>query len=443
MRRAPACLLLLATLAQARPAESYVTELGRRVLVLCDMVAIGEISAVNKPFRGVSTARLAISEHLSGLDRHDVLTLMYIEDFLAPDAIRATFESGTIAFAPTRSPEAKRILEKEKAATGNEPETSSSKATVNDAPGSKATGSGVRLIKGEKGIFFLHRKGASYAIIGFIPQRDPLFEKKRKRLDDMLALEAIDSPDAKLRAAKAYFLRSLGSDDLWKRGNAAREIESLARRHADAFSKSERQFLAERLYLEESPGIAASLERAVRGIAPDEALAYAFEAELRERDAFAKALEREDKMIRANRVADLRAADLVGLANRYGRAATEILCGHLTDEDAIVRESVAGILSRHGGPSCRPALRAALEKETDPDAARAMIHTLGVKSDPKAVDLIRLRLKRPDSERVAIQALGRIGTDEAWAALRAHEPTASAEGAAMIRSLLQDRPKAR
>lgn len=443
MGRVLASLLLLAALAGARPANSYVTELGRRVLVLCDLVATGEITAVNKPFRGVSTARMTVTEHLSGLEPRGELTLMYIEDFLAPDAIRATFESGTVSFAPKRSPTAKRILENEEAATGNTPESARSRETVEDAPGAKSAGSGVRLIKGEKGIFFLRRKGASFAIIGFIPERDPLFARKRKRLEDMLAIEAVGAPEARLLAAKSYFLRSLRSEDLWERGNAAREIESLARRHADAFRKSERQFLAERLYVEENAAIAAPLERTVRGIAPEEALAYAFEAEVRERDAAAKALEREDKLIRANHVPELRAADLVGLANRYGRAATEVLCGHLSDEDALVRESVAGVLSRHGGPSCRPALRAALAKERDPDAARAMIHTLGVKSDPKSVELVRAWLKHRDVERAAIQALGRIDTEDAWAALRAHQPAASDAGRAMIRSLLKEHPKAR
>jgi len=216
-----------------------------------------------------------------------------------------------------------------------------------------------------------------------------------------------------------------------------------AKYYAAAFTKTERQFLAERLYVEEKPAIAASLERAVRSIAPEEALAYAFEAELREREAAAKALERENEIIRADRVPEMRAADLVGLANRYGRAATEVLCGYLTDEEPVVRESVAGILSRHGGPSCRPALRTALQKERDADAARAMIHTLGVKSDPQAVALIRPWLKRSATERAAIQALGRIGTDDAWAALRAHEPAASSTGRATIRSLLRERPKAR
>jgi len=443
MGRILTCLLLLAALAPAQARRQYTTELGRRVLVLCDMVALGSVSSVNPPFRGVSTARLSLSEHLNGLERRPTLTLMYIEDYLAPDAIRATFETETVTFQPKRSNKANRILEKEESAVGNQPEGTREKEVAPNVPGASAAGSGVRLLKGEKGIFFLRRKGAAFALIGFIPERDPLFTRKRKRLDDMLAIEAVGSADARLRAAKAYFLKELRSKDLWKRGNSARELESLARRHADAFTQSERRFLAESLYLEENANIASALERAVRGVAPDEALAYAYEAEQRERNTFRKALEREEKLIAANKVPELRAADLVRLANRYGRAATELLCSHLKDPDAIVRESVAGVLSRHGGPSCREPLRTALAVERNPDAARAMIHTLGVKSDPAAVELIKGQLSNRDNERIAVQALARIGTDEAWAVLRAYGPQASAPARALIDTFLKDRSKAR
>jgi len=426
-----------------RPRDSYVTELGRRVLVFCDLVAIGEVSAVHKPFRGISTARLKVREHIDGLENRDELTLIYIEDYLAPDAIRATFESGTVAFQPKRSDRAKRILEDAKGATGNQPEEKRDREEASRVPGSADAGSGVRLLEGEKGLFFLHRKGASFALIGFIPERDPLFERKRKRLDDLLSLEAIVTPDARVRAAKAFFLKGLASDDLWERGNAAREIESLARRHADAFQPTERHFLAERLYVEENPNIASALERAVRGVAPDEALAYAYEAEQRERDAFAKAIEREEKLIAVNKVAEMRAADLVRLANRYGRAATGVLCGYLGDEAAVVRESVAGVLARTGGPSCRQPLRDALAKETDADAARAMIHTLGVKSDPEAVEAVARWLANRETERTAVQSLARIGTESAWAELSRHRADASASARALIESLLKDRAKAR
>ena len=442
MARVLICLLLLAAVAEPRPRGRYVTELGRRVLALCDMVAIGEVSAVNKPFRGISTARLRIAEQLTGLQKRDELTLMYIEDYLAPDAIRATFESGTVTFQPKRSETADRILGSESAATGNRPEERRERERARNVPGAASAGSGVRLIKGEKGLFFLRRKGASYALIGFIPERDELFARKKKRLEDLLAIEALVVPDARLRAAKAFFLKGLSSDDLWERGNAAREIESLARRHTDEFEPTERRFLAERLYKEDNENIAAALERAVRNVAPEEALAYAYEAEQREREAYAEAMRREEKLITANRVPEMRAADLVRLANRYGRASTELLCRHLADEAPIVRESVAGILARHGGPSCRKPLREALGKERNADAARAMIHTLGVKSDPLAVELIARWMKDRGNERTAIQALARIGTDEAWAALRAHHDDASQTPHKLIGTLLEDRRKA-
>ncbi|MHC4450807.1 MAG: hypothetical protein ACYS0E_11840, partial [Planctomycetota bacterium] len=163
MGRILTCLLLLAALATAQSRRRYTTELGRRVLVLCDMVAIGSVSSVNPPFRGVSTARLSLSEHLNGLERRPTLTLMYIEDYLAPDAIRATFETETVTFQPKRSDKANRILEKEESAVGNRPEGAREKEVAPNVPGASAAGSGVRLLKGEKGIFFLRRKGAAFA----------------------------------------------------------------------------------------------------------------------------------------------------------------------------------------------------------------------------------------------------------------------------------------
>ena len=43
----------------------YVTQLGRRVLALSDMVAVGEVTSVNPPFRGVTTARISIETRRS------------------------------------------------------------------------------------------------------------------------------------------------------------------------------------------------------------------------------------------------------------------------------------------------------------------------------------------------------------------------------------------
>ncbi|MEM8884041.1 MAG: HEAT repeat domain-containing protein [Planctomycetota bacterium] len=439
----PSLLVLLILLvasgpAGAAPGQRYVTEMGRRVLSLCDMVAVGEVTSVNPPFRGVSTARFRVAEHISSLDKRRSLTLIYIEDYLAPDAIKATFESTTVTFEPRRSAGADKILENEESAAGSTPRAATDRE-VAKPPRTGPAGQGVRLLKGEKGIFFLRKRGASFAIVGFIPERDPLFDRKRTRLRDVLSIEAVSTVDGRVRAAKRYFLRGLGSADLWERGNAAREIEGLSSRYAGGFQPKERRYLAERLYVENNPTIASALERAVRSVAPREALAYAFEAEERERSTYAKALEREEKMIAAVKIPEMRAADLVRLANRYGRAATETLCRYLGDEAAIVRETVAGVLSRQGGPSCRNALRDALAKERDPDAARAMIHTLGVKSDPQAVRLIERRLATPDLERASAQALGRIGTPEAFAALRRYRPQASASVRGYIDVLLKDR----
>ena len=236
------------------------------------------------------------------------------------------------------------------------------------------------------------------------------------------------------------YTNGLKSNDVWERGNAAREMEALARQFGGTFDADSRQYLAERLYNEKNPTIAAALERAVRSVAPEEAFTYAVEAEERERKTYAKALAKEEKYLASNKVTELRAADLIRLANRYGRAATEILCRHLTDKDALIRESAAGALARNGGPSCRPLLRKALETESNENAARAMIHTLGVKSDTESLPLIAKRLNDAELEQTAVQAIGRIGTEDAWKILARHRNSASSPARAMIDSLLAEKP---
>ncbi|MHC4955978.1 MAG: HEAT repeat domain-containing protein [Planctomycetota bacterium] len=450
--RGPVILLfsfaILATPVGAAP--RYVTQLGQRVLALCDKVAVGEVTIVNAPFRGVTTARLSLEKHLSGHERRPTVTLMYISDYLAPRAIKSTFEASSVSFRPRRSEQLNRAVKRLEASDaererviGSQGEEAGTKERAPSTPGDKGGAKGVRLLKGERGIFFLRRKGASYGLIGFIPERDPLYDAKMKRLERVLAIEAIASAESRLLAARTTYLQSLTAKDVWERGNAAREIEWLARQHARAFTPKQRRFLAERLYLERDPTIAAALERAVRSVAPDEALAYAVEAEERERLTYAKALAREEKFLAATKLAELRAADLIRVANRYGRAATELLCRHLDDAEPLIRESAAGALARNGGPSCRERLRAALAKETNVDATRAMIHTLGVKSDPKSVELITGKLREEALEQTAVQALGRIATKEAWQALRAHRPVASSSAQALIDNLLADRPGGR
>ena len=439
-----AVLLLLSSLAAAQQRKTYVTQMGKRILALSDVVAVAEIATVNPPFRGVSTARVQIESHLAGIRRdRKTLTIIYVEDYLAPDALRASFESSTVAFRPKRSDSADRVMEKATSAAANTPETKIESKGGSKTPGAGAATRGVKLLKGERGIFFLRRRGASYALVGIIRDRDPLYERKKKRLIDTIGIESVPTEDGRFRAAKSYYLRGLQSKDLWDRGNAAREIEGLARTRGGSFNAKDRRFLAERLYVESNESIASRLERAVRNLAPGEALGYAVEAEERERARYKDAIEREEKVIARNKVPELRAADLVRLGARYGRAATQTLCAYLVDPEPVVRESVAGVLSRHGGPSCRPPLRAALLAEKNTDAARAMIHTLGVKSDPEAVALIAARLVDRDLERTAVQALARIGTDDAWVTLQAHRPKASAAARAQIDSLRKDNTKAR
>jgi len=440
-----ACFLIAGS-AFGAPSGRYVTQLGQRVLALCDKVALGEISAINPPFRGVTTARVSIAENLGGLDLpRESLTLMYISDYLAPDAIRSTFEEGSITFSPKRSDRLRRAAESleesggESRATGNTSTTSGTKTKAPSTPGDDRGEQGVRFLKGERGIFFLRKRGASYALIGFIPEHDPLYKRKLERLKKVLAIEAISSRDGRIRAARSIYIQSLKAKDVWERGNAAREIEYMALQFGGAFDNDARLYLAERLYNEKNPTIAAALERAVRSVAPDEAVAYAVDAEERERKVHAKALAKEEKYLAANKIVELRAAELIRIANTYGRAATQLLCNNLNDPDALVRESAAGALARDGGPSCRPLLRKALEVEKNDDAARAMIHTLGVKSDPEALPLIAKRLTNSELEQAAVQAVGRIGTADALKILRRHRNSASAPSRAIIDSILADK----
>ena len=75
--RTLALLILLAPVADAIGPGRYVTQLGQRVLALSDLVAIGEVDAVNPPFRGVTTA------NFNEKTRHwlDYLDLYVLETF--------------------------------------------------------------------------------------------------------------------------------------------------------------------------------------------------------------------------------------------------------------------------------------------------------------------------------------------------------------------------
>ena len=123
----------------------YVTEFGRKILTQSDVVVRAEVMHIAPPFRGVSIGRLEVSERLSGYDRAESLTLLFIEDYVAPDAFTATLERAVVRGSGSRS------TIKQETVTG---------------PDKRRKGAGVRLAKGERGLFFLRKKGASYALVG-------------------------------------------------------------------------------------------------------------------------------------------------------------------------------------------------------------------------------------------------------------------------------------
>ncbi len=430
-------LLLAALPAFGQATRIYATELGRRVLARTDQLVEAEVLYIHPPFRGVSTARLRVKERLQGFDRNPEIVLLFIEDYLAPDAFTATLERSSVSYEVRRKEGLARILNPNK--EDEITDTRKVKKSVDQAELDKPErGVGVRLAKGEEGIFFLRRKGASYEMVGYVPNRDPLYDSKRRRLKNILRIESVPALDERAGNAKRFFLAALRSRDLWERGNAARELRVLATRFPRVFDARETKELATRLYREKEPPIQASLERALRSLDPDLALGYARREEARARERHAEALARERKALEANKVADLRAADLVRVANQYGRAATPILIDFLKDRAAIVRERAAQALAGLGGPSSREPLRRALEEEDNRHAAMAMIYACGVKGDAEAVPLLGRLLTKPELERTALHALARIATPDARTVLERHAARADTATADLIQSLLRE-----
>jgi len=443
MRAAPLLLLLLLPQpGHAEPGRTYVTELGRRVLSGSDQVVVARVARVLPPFRGITTARLDVTRKLAGYDRATSIVLMFIEDYRAPDAFVATLDSATIRYERRRKAGLGKYLED--LANLRRPRAEEEMTNVREVKTDREqveamrAGIGVRLAEGEEGLFFLRRQEASYAMVGFVPTRDPLYECKLERLEAVLRIEAAPSYDARAEAAKEYFLGSLEVENPWERGNSAREISSLAVRYPRLFTTEEAHQIADALFDEKEPPIRASLERAVGSLDPSAALAYAQRAEAAAAEANAQELAKAQAVIDQTRMPELRAAEIVRAARTYGRAATGMLTRYLADPEPLVRERTAQALAEEGGPSSRDPLRAALAKETDREAALALLYACGVRADPEAVPAVAKRLTDPDLERAAVHALARIGTPDARKALERHRPRADAETQDLITTLLRE-----
>jgi hypothetical protein len=442
MRLLILCVLLALPVA-AEPGHAYVTELGRRVLARTDQVVLAKVEKIQPPFRGISTARLSVAERLAGYDRETSIVLLYVEDYLAPDAFTSTLDTATVRYEHERQAGLDKYLKdlaslklpkaEDKITNAKQVESGREQAP---SPGRGV--SGVRLAEGEEGIFFLHRQSTSYALVGIVPQRDPLYDSKLARLRDVIALEKIPAIDRRADNAKQLFLDGLSSDDVWLRANSAREIASLATRYHDLFTEDDAKRLATLLVTEKDPEIRSSIERAAGAVDRRLAVQYAREAEDKGLARNADSLRKEKDLLDATRMPELKATDLMRVARTYGRAATQLLGSYLADPDAIVREYAANGLAEQGTSSADGALRDALAKERDPDAAMAMLYALGTHADPDAVAVVAARLKEPALERAAVHALARIGTDEARTALEAHAKEASAETQDLIASLIRE-----
>ncbi|MFI5401776.1 MAG: HEAT repeat domain-containing protein [Planctomycetota bacterium] len=436
-------LLVLALPAAGDPGRAYATELGRRVLSRSDQIVEARVAKILPPFRGVSTARLEVGERLLGYDREKTVVLLYIEDYVAPDAFTATLDTSTVKYERTRRGGIDKYL-KDLALLGL-PRPDERITGTREVEGGKERAQGpgraapsVRLAEGEEGIFFLRRQSTSYALIGLVPRRDPSYESKLIRLKDVLAIEQIPALDRRAENAKHLFLEALEGEDLWLRANSAREVAALAGRYPLAFKETDVERLAALLVSEEDPVIRASLERAAGAVDRKLAVRYARESEEKGRERHGKSLEAERKLLEATRMPELRATDLMRVARTYGRASTQLLASFLADPEAIVREYAAHALAEQGAPSADPLLREALQQERDPDAAMAMVYALGVHADPDAVPVLAQRLESAQIERAAIHALARVGTPDARAALEAHQKKASAETQDLIASLIKE-----
>ena len=396
-------LLTVAGAVGSAPGKLYLTEFGRQILARTDQVVEARVVFLQPAFRGITTARLEVIDRLDGYDRAQQITLMYVDDLTAPDAFGASLRRSSVTF--------RRGTAKGGAKISRGDERSNRK-------GARRTG--VRLAKGEQGIFFLRRKGVTYSLLNLIAAADPRYAAKRKRLKEVFSIEAIPALDRRVRRAKEFFFGGLAEKQDWARGNSAREVANLAKRFPESFLPADAKRLAALLRREEQRPIRFWLERALGALDPEAALAYATQAEVAERERFSDRLQRERERIDKLQVASLKAADVYTAGKTYGRAATGLVALYLEDPFAVVRERAAQTLGEFGGPSARVALRDALAKEQDGSAARAMIFALGNRKDAEAVGLIARRLEDEALEIGAIHALGRIGTRAARKALQAH-----------------------
>ncbi len=429
-------LLLVACLgsapAAAEPGRLYVTAMGRSVLGRCNGVVAGTVVRLNPPFRGITSARIRVTERLAGYARDDELIVLFVEDYLAPEALTSALETlrvqsnpGGIASSQGRdAPEGSaRIADRR----------------VQTTPRSRSReGIGVRLAEEESGLFFLRQGGTTFTIVGYVPRTDILFESKLRRMREILAVEEVVALDLRVARARDLFLDTLQDADLWLRGNSAREVRALAMRYPALFPEAVLTRMLAAHAAERDPHIRANLERAVMAASPRRGIELAEEAEVDATARLADAMVREARLLAATLDADLRAAEVTRVGRQYGLGSTRLLASLLADREPVVRARAAQALTAFGGPSSRTALRSALEVETSHDAVAAMIEACGALVDEASVPLLESRLNEPRHLAVAVVALARIGSPAARAALRARRDRADPETARMLEGILAE-----
>ncbi|MEE8106251.1 MAG: HEAT repeat domain-containing protein [Planctomycetota bacterium] len=431
---------LLAPATLGAPSQAYVTDFGRLVLSRSHLVVEGRVGSVQARFRGVSIAQIVVKKRWHGYDRRESVRVMYIDDFVAPEAFTSTLDRYNVRNVK-RSRQAGPLGGSDPLGLNNPGGadiTGREDKRRGESIRSPHDGVGIRLRPGEDALFFLERRGSSYGLIGVVSAADSYYSVKLDRLGDITAIEAEPSMEKRFARARLFFMRGVSSADTWVRGNSARELMSLATRYPNLFRPTDAKRFAALRAKERDPIVRSALGRAVRAIDPEMGRVIEQEVEIEETERFATQVAAEEKSLKMLREPDIVAAELLRVGQAYRRGATRLFVRMLTSEDAIVRSASAQAIGLYGGPTGRAPLYKQLARERDVEVARSMIHACGLLVDPRAVPALELRLKDERLTQPALFALSRIGTGSARAAIERYRPRASPLQQSIIDSLLRE-----
>jgi len=438
-----ALLLLCSAVAPAAvgaPRQAYVTNFGRLVLSRSHLVVEGRVGKVHARFRGVSIAQIVVKKRWLGYDRHESIRVMYIDDFVAPEAFTSTLDRYNVRnvkrprqAGPLGGPDPLGLNN-----PGGSDVTGREDRRRGESIRSPHDGVGIRLRAGEDALFFLERRGGSYGLIGVVPAQDSYYSVKLDRLRDITEIEAEPSMEKRFARARVLFMRGLSSADTWARGNSARELMSLASRYPKLFRASDAKRFAALRAKERDPTVKSALGRAVRSLDPEMGRVIEQEVEIEETERFATEVAAEVKSLKMLQDPDIVAAEILRVGQTYRHGATRIFVNMLTAEAAMVRSASARAIGLYGGPSARAPLHKQLARERDVDAARSMIQACGLLADPRAVPALESRLKDEALTHPALFALAGIGNASARAAIEKFRTRASPAEQSLIDSLLRE-----